>query len=494
MAVNTDELKVIFEHSSELLKLNLLTDSEEMKLFLVIQRLGDQFLTEEHVWGLLKSKTSSDMIDPDIVRECIKTANEKTENPVPRRIAKGKPAEPGIDGKLLLLAKALAEKQEKGNQDVQGMYDLHLFDNIEPDRIVARIYPPKSGADGFNALGKKIPATQGKPVQVTIDDTIKKEQGESYEILKAKISGYLERKGNSLSIKEEFVVRGGINLHTGNIDFINKVRVNGDVGSGFRVRGRQGVRIDGAVQSGSVIQGGEGTAFIGGYLVGSRVEAKGDIFLKNIQQGDIETEGWVTIEKQSIESSIRSGCGVVADRAHIFGGSILCVQGVNVGTLGNHAGLRTSITLATKSSVTSAYTSLQNQINSHEEAVTILKAHLGPYAIYPQRVNRLIEPHLSKMKGLLQKLENVEKSKHELMGELKKLQEETIPDDSRVTFKVKAHQGVVITAGEENFTIYEDLDGPKTIVRVEGKFALVDPNPLQKPEEDKSKDKKSGKR
>lgn len=494
MAINPDELKVVFEHSSEALKLNLLTDAEEMKLFLIVTRLGEEFLTEEHIWGLLKSKTNTDMIDPDIVRECIKAANDKEEKQAPRRIAKGKHAEQGVDGKLLLLAKALSDKQEKSSGENQGMYELHLFDNIEPDRIVGRIYPPKNGTDGFTALGKKIPSSQGKPVQVQFDDTIKKEPGENYEVLKAVIPGYLETKGNSLSIKEEFVIRGGVNFHTGNIDFINRVRVNGDVGSGFRVRGKKGIIIDGAVQAGSIIQGGEGSASIGGYLVGSRVEAKGDITLANLQQGDIETEGWVTIVKQSIDSSIRAACGVIADRAHIFGGSILCVQGANVGTLGNHAGLTTNISLSTKSAVTSVYTTLQKQIESHEEAITLIKAHLGPYAIYPQRINRLVEPHLSKMKGLSQKLENIEKSKHALMGELKKLQEEAIPDDSRVTINVKAHQGVVISAADEHFTLYEDLEGPKTIIRVNGKFSVVDPNPIQKPEEPKTQDKKGGRR
>jgi len=493
MAVSP-ELKVVFEHATESLKLTLYSDAEEMKLFVVIVRLGAEFLTEEVIWEILKTKTSVDMIDPDIVREALKIANAGEKEPAPRRIAKGKPPEQGVDGKLLLLAKAVTEKQDQEHDEKKGMYELHLFDNIEPDRIVGRIYPPKPGVDGINVFGKKLPSSQGKPVQVTIDDTIKKEAGESYEILKAKIPGYLEKKGNNLSVKEEFVVRGDIDFHTGNIDFINKVHVQGNVGSGFRVRGKQGIRVNGSVQSGSTIQGGDGPAIIGGYLVGSRVEAKGEISLTNIQQGDIETESWVELAKQSIDSTIRAGCGIIADRAHIFGGSILCVEGCNVGTLGNHAGITTPISLTTKSAVTSIFSSLQTQITSHEEAASLLKAHLGPFVIYPQRIERLAEPHKSKVKALAQKLQQVEKSRLALVGELKKLQDEPILETARVTINTKCHPGVIIIAGEEKFQVQDEFMGPKTIQRVEGKLVLHDPNPVQKPETGKTPEKKHGKK
>ena len=495
-----------------MVKLSLSTDPEEMKLFIALQRLGSEPITELMVMELIKQKIDSAILDATILAEAIKAANSDPKTiTTPRRIAKGKIPEPGHAGKLLLLAKALVLEGKKESSSAAsnssatdnsldtnpGMYELHLFDNIEPQRIIGRIYPPKPGVPGYNAYGKKIPAIDEKPLEIKIDDTIKREppaDKNSFETLRAQVAGYLEKQGQSLCIKEELVIKGDIDFHTGNIDFINQIKVTGHVGSGFRVRAKKGVTISGDVQAGSTINGGDGTITIGGYLVGSRLESKGNITVSNIQEADIETEAWVMISKQSAESVIRAAGGIIADKAHIFGGTIHCVEGCTAGILGNHVELATDIHLTTRSAVTSTFSSLLKQVASHEEASALLKAHLGPYAQNPKRIELLQQPHRSKMKALLAKLLQVDESLLNLVNEIKKYQEEPLAENARVTWTKKAFAGVTVYSGDDSLTLQEEVSKSKTIKRVEQKLAIVDSDALQAPDLPKAPEKQNGKK
>ena len=115
----------------------------------------------------------------DDILKCLKLGEKVHE----RRIAKGTEPQPGANGKLLLLVKKFGSKAEV-SVDSKGFAkfsELALFDNVQKGQQVARIYPPKPGVDGANALGEPIPAATGAPIKVTLDKSLNCADGPTAE-------------------------------------------------------------------------------------------------------------------------------------------------------------------------------------------------------------------------------------------------------------------------------------------------------------------------
>ena len=151
---------------------------DRMKAFLdAIPRFTPVVRREEIITPILAEFPAMD-IDVAVVDEMCKLVGGG-EPILNRRIAKGTPTVPGANGKLLLLVKPFVGAgapltNEKG---VTTWKEVELFDNVEKDQPIARVYPPKPGTDGFDALGVPIIAKPGVPVKINIDKSLIIKQG-----------------------------------------------------------------------------------------------------------------------------------------------------------------------------------------------------------------------------------------------------------------------------------------------------------------------------
>ena len=190
-----------------------------------------------------------------------------------RRIAKGIPPEDGTDGKPLYLVKKLT-KQGEVKIDDRGFADyanLHLFDNVLKGQQVARIYPPKNGKDGKDALGVTVPSKPGKEFKYTNDKTLVLQdvnnKEHTFKVLVAETDGYLSDESGNFSIQEELFIKDNVDFKFGSIEFVGKVRVTGDVMQGFSISAKKGIEITGSVRGGSLIYN-EGDIMVKGIVFG----------------------------------------------------------------------------------------------------------------------------------------------------------------------------------------------------------------------------------
>ena len=403
-----------------------------------------------------------------------------------RRIAKGLPAVPGKDAKLLVLVKAYQRKSAEF-EFIDPWFVRH-FDNIEVGQAVARIYPPTAGLEGHDAQGKPLSAAPGKQIEIKIADSLERRapsSGSTFETLHAKTCGYLEI-GKELAVQHELVIAKDLDHRTGDIDFIGKLLVKGNVMKGFRLQARGDIEIQGDVHTSSV-HSMQGSIRVNGHVFGDggqpvtvsdntnarslarvspwvQIQCTGSFSATVVDNATVETFGDIEVTREARNAVLRTRATVRMPKGHLMGGEIHAVCGVEAEFFGTASGTTTQIHLCSDIESSVEFGQLMVQISSHENAEKLLRAYLGPYADEPIRVKRLTGEHRKKIEGMLKKLQVIEQSKAAL---LKKRDSMLANAHSsrfhRVNVLKKLYPGTEIFASQIRFTTDQPIEGPKTI-------------------------------
>src|SRR5690606_10875973 len=141
-----------------------------------------------------------------------------------RRIAKGREAENGRDGKVLWLVKR-KDKNIGGREDSESSKRIdfkkrHIFDNLEEGMAVARIYPPHPGKPGENVFNEPVSAKPGNEAKVKFDPKSLSQEPHSdgYIHVKALKPGYVYEDGGVYRISEVYNVDSDVDYSTGSIE------------------------------------------------------------------------------------------------------------------------------------------------------------------------------------------------------------------------------------------------------------------------------------
>ena len=468
-------MKAVFSRKTDRIVVNGKLEADGMKLFIDVERMSEEPFSRQDLADAIKDYVKMDLVDMDVLADIVRGLNdpEASENSTKdRRIAKGVPGETGADGKLLLMVKAftgsveLAEDSE--HKAVIDYRDIHLFDNIETGRVVARVYEPKMGNDGYDALGKIIPGKKGNPYKLNIDKTLSTRPGQAsggeFTEIVAQAEGYLLVDSGRLAIQNELVIKGNLDYHAGNLDFIGSVKVLGDVMPGFRVSARKNLEIRGMVRGENVIISRGGDVNITGYAFGgpdSKIVSTGAFHATVLQEISAEVAGDAFIKKEAVDCLLRIGGALILSEGSLMGGVAHVVKGVQAKRLGNEAGQRTVIFLCNSVEATMEYENIVTNIEEHDRVVELLKSHLGPLFGAPDRLQFLKEPLRSKMEKLYEKLRSVVKSREALiLQEREMIQKASTDLVMRVNYTKKLYPGVVIVAGKNRHEVKDEKNGP----------------------------------
>lgn len=464
-------MKVIFSKNTEKYNLVGKTEPDKLKLFIDLETLGSHKVTRNEIMDALKEKVKPEVIDPGVLDSVVEAAN-LGEKVVERRIAKGHEAQMGSDGKILLLVRAYTAKAEvqvdsKGKASYQ---DLHLFDSIKTGQIVARIYPPKAGVDGMDALGQKIPSKPGKPFKTNVDKSLQVKKSEreedEFEVVIAQQDGMLADESGRLTIRTEYVIDGNLDFHVGNVDFLGSVKVKGDVNPGFRIKAEKGIQVMGAVNGADLICP-NGDIEVKGIVIGGKgrkITCGKNLKIGLAQEMEADVVGDVIIEKQCLDCVVRTASALFVTKGDLIKGRSYVVRGVQAKNLGNESGVETKIHLCSDVETSREYAELAANIKTHQNAVSVVEMHLGPYATNPARIQVLNPVHREKMQKLLTKL-------HALRTSLVSLEEKKTlmlgsghsAESIKVNFEESMNIGVEILSSEEHFAVADKLAGPLTI-------------------------------
>ena len=489
-------MKTIFTKAYDRFVIAAKLADDKMKLFIDVEPVlkaeegrVDPPIAAEELLAAIKEFVRLDLVNRDVVEDvaACATRGEKVQE---RRIVKGTEAQTGADGKVVFLVKKFTGEGEISvdEKGFANFYDRHMFENITQGTIVGRIYPPKPGVDGMDALGKTLPAKAGKPAKVTVDRTLvvknAPDPGDNFQIITAEMEGYLNDDHGRLSIKNELVVSGDLDFHLGTIDFIGLVRVRGDVMPGFSIKARKGIEISGSVREAS-LSCAEGKISVRGHVYGgerARIVGGGDFECTVAQEVDVEVVGNIIIAKEATDSRLRSQASLLLETGTLAGGEAFTVCGVLAKALGTEAGQPTKIHLCSDVEMSAEYGRLLLNIESHEKAIRMINLHLGPYGTHPERMDSLAAGFRTRIERLLAKRSEVEQSRIRLAAKkAEKLKAAKYNPVLRVSFNSVMHEGVSLRAGEDVFTANEAVKGPASVdyVPAEHGFKVGEFKPLE---------------
>ncbi|MCB0310517.1 MAG: DUF342 domain-containing protein [Bdellovibrionales bacterium] len=475
-------MKTVFAETTEKLSLVGKVSDDKLKLFIDAERLTPVHVEANDLVELLSKYLNPEMLDQGVLRDVAnKLSNgEKAEE---RRVAKGRAAEQGADGKLVLLVKKYTGEAEI-KADSKGFVhynELNLFDNISIDQVVARLYPPHDGVDGFNALGEKLPAKAGVAFKPKFDKTLQLAKSpnadDRFEILKSLKEGLLIEDSGALRISDELTINGDLDFRYGKEDFVGKIVLKGDAKPGFKLKAKKGIEVRGAL-TGANLECSEGDIELRGVSVGSAASSiicNGSVTVSVAEQLRIEAHGDIVVRKRAQDCELRSGQSIRMSEADLIGGQSFVVCGLEARDIGNAAGVETAIHLCGDIEASSEYAKLALTINSHQKAAELIKMHLGPLINNPARVANLKEPHRTKMKKMFAKLEQVTASMARLETKrLEMLSGQRSSNIVRVNYKRSLYSGAWIEAGSERLDMHETREGPAAILLDQASGKLID--------------------
>jgi uncharacterized protein (DUF342 family) len=143
---------------------------------------------------------------------------------------------------------------------------------------------------------------------------------------------------NKINVEPVYTVDGGVNLKSGNIEFLGTVIVNGTVEDGFLVKAAGNIEVNGTVEKAMLESGGN-------IIVTQGITGKGEgviraghsVWAKFIENAVVETGDLAVVSDGIINSHVDAANRVLCQgkRAAIVGGQVRAREEINAKTLGS---------------------------------------------------------------------------------------------------------------------------------------------------------------
>jgi len=189
-------------------------------------------------------------------------------------IAKGTPPIPGkhADSDVCFETEttALKEIDVEADIDFRERFD---FTAVSPGSILVKLVPPIPGVPGKGVRGETIPAPEPRNIELVPGEGVML-QDWANQLVATKAGRPVLRKTHSairVDVLPDIVIKGNVDMSTGNVSFVGDVSVLGDVTSGFSVHAGGIIRIGGVVEN-AVLQA-CGSVSVAGNLIASQVSA-----------------------------------------------------------------------------------------------------------------------------------------------------------------------------------------------------------------------------
>ncbi|MBX6422523.1 FapA family protein [Thermosulfurimonas sp. F29] len=410
-------------------------------------------------------------------------------------VARGRPPEPGEDGKIEFLVDFSRGPREISPHRVDWR-EVNALVSVPAGTVVARITPPTPGIPGLTVWGEPVPAQPGRKIRIreelpstdqdlaAVEDLIKTEEkggqvdltlgpGLIYDsregTIVAREGGFLELRGKHLRLYPVYTLGGDVDWTTGNIRFYGKkLTIKGTVRRGFLVESAGDLEIHGNVEDGVRIQTG-GSLIVQGIVKGERIEvhAEREAFLNIVEYASVKVRGNLTVSGYLLQARvIVGGMLSVMGKEGILGGEVFVEGSAVVSVLGSPAFVKTLIKVGYNYEVAEEVKKLEEEFSRLDEVTDRMKEALVQ-GIRLARAGRLTP----EKRVIVEKLYQVLKKRILEMADIKERIKalETRLDKGDFAFlqvTMRAYPNVVVGIGK-NAILLKKEHGPG-IFRLEG--------------------------
>ncbi|MDR1972278.1 MAG: FapA family protein [Treponema sp.] len=308
----------------------------EMKAAVKVNRPGPggRDYSAENYINFLHSNTVNYGIKEDAIRD-------QVDNPVyqePVIVAEGDRPVDGNDAYIQYnfeTDKSKVRLREGSNGRV-NFKDLNIIQNVVENQPLALRIPAHKGKNGKNIRGVTLPAKDGKTIPLPLGKNV--HVGEDGATILADINGQVLVVNNKINVEPVYTVDGGVNLKSGNVEFLGTVIINGDVDDGFFVKAAGNIEVNGTVEKAELVS--EGDIIVTQGITGKgegMVKAGHSVWAKFIENALVESGDLVVVSDGIINSRVDAAKRVLCQgkRAAIVGGRVRACVEINAKTLGS---------------------------------------------------------------------------------------------------------------------------------------------------------------
>lgn len=278
----------------------------------------------------------------------------------------------GIDGKVTLrydeVKKLRPKLLENGAVDFR---DLGSVINIHVGDPICDIKSETEGVDGITVKGVVAPAIKGKaPVVPMGKNTVINGDG---TMLIAQKDGNLVYEHGKFNVETEYIVKGDVDVSTGNISFIGDVIVKGSVEQGFLVESQKTVVVHGTVGGGIIKAKGDITVK-SGVINAELISEEGNISIGFGETSVIKCKGNCSATSLvSCNVECESDIEVVHQTGAVVGGTYNVYGNFTCNTLGHRHYIPTSVEVGNSAHLLDEKRTLEESVKKIDEEINKLE-------------------------------------------------------------------------------------------------------------------------
>ena len=425
---------------------------------------GGTRLRPAQMMDLLHRHQVTANIDEVAIREFCASV-EQRQQPPPTVVARGIEPQPGADGWFELLVKVSGEEQEfipddKGRIDLKR---LNAYTEIEPEQKLGVIHPPEPGVSGYTVHGLEIEGPWGSPRTINAGEGVLLKYGGRMAF--STRSGRALFDKNTLTVVDQLIIAGNVDLSVGHINFNGFVEIKGDVLDDFDVRSTRGIKIGGHVGACHIES--EGSIEVGamaGREIG-HIFCQGNLYARYLNQVTVVCYGDVVVTNEIRNSHVRATGHVVVERGGIIGGEVVALKGVSATTIGAVSGQKTLVTAGVYFPDVERSEYISRQLNTIEEQIRSINSAIRPLMQHLRKGSRFIDTARVRLQILNDKLDALYQQKTAFTAEAMTSQPLEIEDrNPKINVQKVLRDGVAVSLGKAREEIKFDRQGPLSII------------------------------
>ncbi|MFH2002381.1 MAG: FapA family protein [Planctomycetota bacterium] len=342
--------------------------------------------------------------------------------------------------------------------------------SVTAGEMLGFLIPPKRGEDGVDLFGKVVSANEPAPCRIRAGNNVRfDEQKGAYYALK---NGRIRYMDKVLSVDEVYRVEGDVDIETGNITHNGAVVVEGDVLEGSEIKAEGSIEIKGLLEASRVETNGD-LIVSGGItrISDSQLNVAGSVNAKFIIESDLRAGGDVIVEREIVNSKIKSRGAIMIPGGRIVGGNLTALKGVVVGQLGSRASVPSITTAGVDYTLVKGLMPLQKEIQKlRKKMVRDLK---GPTDTMLARRDSLNEEQIKELNWMLNEIAQIQEKIWDLKREMKKASLISKRQaKEHVLVKKILFPNIEIFLGKEKLYIDGEYRGPVNVVMEEDKVVI----------------------
>jgi len=369
-------------------------------------------------------------------------------------IAKGKPANPGCDGRFELAPELQTHGSEDG--DSINYYEQRRILTVSAGQVIGRIFPPEQPTAGEDVYGRPIkPDVRRHPMQLGKNVRI---ADDGMSVI-AEADGQVKNDASGVSILDVVSVNGNVDFNSGNVDATSDVVIRGNVLDLFSVKSRKSIEIGGNVEA-AELSAAE-NIFVRGGICGKdkgKVTSGGEIRAKFCSGVELNAAGDIHIAREAINCTISTRGSLQIPNGSLIGGRSHARNGARVSVLGSEAGIKTHIGVGMDPGVYASIAAIDTKIKSIRKTADEIRTHVKPLLA---NLKRLTPDQRERATELMFKADDLEAQTEPLESEKQKLLEEATPvEGASLLVGSRLHAGTLVTVDNLELRFDKELKGP----------------------------------